>query len=167
MPAGISSVLGVYRERMALTRSPATPTNPVNATVSQPLAGKDVFADPGAGGVLVAGDGLKIGALQTVVISVFANSGQTLSGGGSLFCWVFSPDEFVLTNGVLGWQRAPDFDLSLSWGSAAPQNARIFPALRLPLRGGGRVLFLTNAVTVSGGTDVLVRLQGDASWHAS
>jgi len=153
------SGLSIYREQMALTRSPATPTAPANATVSQPMLGND--RPTVTVGTPVAGDGLKTGGLMAIVVSVFANTGATLSGGGSLFCWIWDPDEFL-------WKRASDLDLSMAWtGGVAVQNARVFPALRLPTRAGGRVLFLTNAVTVSAGTDILVKIQGESSWHAS
>ncbi len=150
--------LMLYREQQLLTRVPTPPAVPMNATVSSPMAGNDF--PKVVEGTAVSGDGLKTGGVAAIFVTCIAETGQTLSGGGALEAWVWSPDEFL-------WTRAPDIDLSMAWLGVTPRRARVFPSLRIPTRAGGRVNFLANGVTVSGGTTVLVRIQGEASWHAS
>src|SRR5260370_5943180 len=147
------------REQQLLTRVPTPPAVPMGATTVNSINGNDF--PKVAEGTAVSGDGLKTGGVQAIVVTAVAETNQTLLGGGTLDCWIWNPDEFL-------WTRAPDLDFSMTWtGGATARRARMFPALRAPLRAGGRVNFLANGVTVSGGTTILVRIQGESSWHAS
>lgn len=140
-----------YVERQALTRLPATPTVPgangaLLATSNQSLG----QTDPGIG-TTRPGDGLVLGGLMALAVSVYANPGQTLSGAGSLLCWIFNPYQAV-------WTRCYDLDLDMTAATSCP--ARTFPSNPIPARQGVIINWLTSGVTVSGGTDVLVRIDG-------
>jgi len=100
---------------------------------------------------------------KAVTVIVQANPSQTLSGGGTLQLWIL--DNIVDSAGSsgqkvvsLGWMRA--FDLDLSMTSKSGVQTVVFPALRIPVRGGQRLLVQPNGVTVSGGTDVLIKMVG-------
>lgn len=135
-----------YLERQALTRSPATPTAPSGATSNTALG----QIDPGEG-TTRAGDGLVLAGLMGVVVSVYANSNQTLSGSGSLLCWIFNPYQQA-------WTRCPDLDFDLTYSSTFA--ARTFPTLQNVSRLGMLINWLTSGVGVSSGADVLLRLDG-------
>lgn len=140
-----------YIERQALTRSPATPTVPgaggAALRTSNQAAGQN---DPGIANP-TAGDGLVLAGLAALVVSVWPNPGNTLSGAGNLLCWVFNPYMQL-------WSRCPDLDLTLSTTSGLP--AQTFSTILNPSRLGGFINFLSNGITVSGGTDVLIRIDG-------
>lgn len=152
MAAGGPSPTRSYVERMALTRLPAIPTQP--GLGGAPIV--SVPGDPGPGST-APGDGLQLAGLFAVNVTVIANQGQTLSGGGTLYCWVWD----VFSNVP---KRIQDLDLSMTWNGVGVQQVRGFGTLQALSRLGGYLLFLTNAVTVSGGgADVLVRLDGFTS----
>lgn len=138
-------------ERTALTRG----TNPPAAISSPPSDSGKFLVDPGEGTVQLS-DGLRTAGLLAVRVSVLANSGQTLSGGGTLDCWIYDDAQTF-------WFRLPELDLQVNWpgpGSTTVRRGRMFPGIRIPPRLGGRVLWVANGITVSGGTDVLVRIDG-------
>lgn len=143
-----------YVERQALTRVPATPTVPgINSAAlrtSNQAAGQ---ADPGPGNP-TPGDGLVLANLMAIVVSVWpGNPGgsATLAGAGSLLCWLFNPY-------LSAWSRCPDLDLLLSTTSGLPSQT--FSALLNPSRLGFLINYATSAITVSGASDVLVRIDG-------
>lgn len=97
-----------------------------------------------------ASDGVPLAGLKTISVSLQANSTKTLSGG-TLRCYVY--DSLV---GV--WARCTSLDLSVS-----PTGVRTIAfegADTSGSRSGARVLWATDSVTVSGGTDVRVFLLG-------
>ncbi len=133
-----------YLERQALTRSPATPAAP-SGKDSNSAAGQN---DPGTP---TAGDGLVLGNVFAVTVSIYAREGQTLSGGGDLYCWIYNRYQGL-------WVRCSDLDLSLSGASGV--RAFQWSPMQVHSRNGMLIIWLTNAVTVSGGGDVLVRQDG-------
>lgn len=138
-----------YVERQSLTRSPATPTPPTDRSSAYAF-GQQAPAQ----GSPLPGDGLALGGLFAVVVSVYPWVGQTLSGAGTLRCWVWNPYE-------ARWTRNDDLDLDLSTASGFP--ARTFTTLTNVSRLGMLINWLCDSVTVSGGTDVLVRIDGFTS----
>jgi hypothetical protein len=86
------------------------------------------------------------------MVSVCAASAQTLSGAGYLRAWVYHPDAAL-------WMR----NLSLDLAVTATVRCQAFPDLRTGYLRDRRVLFATDAVTVSGGTTVTVRIDADTS----
>lgn len=99
---------------------------------------------------LVAASGRPV---RGFMVSVCAASGQTLSGGGYLRAWVYHPDAAL-------WMRNPQLDLQVSLSG---KRCQAFPDLRTGYLQDRRVLFATESVTVSGGTTVTVRIDGDTT----
>jgi hypothetical protein len=160
-----------YVERSALTRSPIPPATPAGATTARPMLGLDVPGDPGAGSTK-AGDGLNTTNLLVVVVSIWANASQTITGGATqtLDCWGWNPDEFTRNGGVAGWGRVQEADLLVQWtgpGSTTARNCMVFSPLRNPARYGARLIWVPNGITVSAGTDILLRIDGFAGYFAS
>jgi|SRR5712664_266252 len=138
-------------ERSALTRVPAVPA----AVSSPPNDSGKYLIDPGAGTTQYS-DGLRLANLQVVTVTLQANSGQTITAGGSLDCWVYH-------DALAVWMREPEADLNVNWpgpGGTTARQTRTWPPMRLPAHSGGRVLFAANGLAVSGGTDVLIRIDG-------
>ena len=104
-----------YIERQALTRSPATPATP-SGLDSAHAFGQNAPAQ----GTATPGDGLILNNLMAIVVSVWPNTGKTLSGAGSLLCWVYNPFLTSPSGTVMGWSRCPDLDLTLSITSGLP-----------------------------------------------
>lgn len=146
MAAGGPKPTTFYLERQALTRLPATPAAP---------SGKDNLhafnqIDPGVGQTN-AGDGIFLTGLMAVMVSIYPNPPATLSGAGTLLCWLYNPFQQV-------WTRCKDWDLSLSSSSGLP--AQTFDVRKLSVRLGYIANWVTSGVTVSAGADVLVRIDG-------
>jgi len=149
-PAGVGPP--IYVERSALTRAdPANvPTSPNTAKAP---------GDQGVGSPVV-GDGIDLAQTKAVSVTIQANPNQTLSGGGALWCWIL--DQSLPTP---AWARCPELDLSMAWPAtngvtATVKQTRVFPSLRIPVRGGNRLIYAPQSVTVSGGTDVLIKIVG-------
>lgn len=153
------SVLGgprpsaMYIERQALTRSPATPTTPsgLNSNNAPYMAPMNAPVQ----GTTNPGDGLVLANVMTVVVSVYPWAGATLSGAGSLLCWVWDPYS-------LRWGRCSDLDLDLSDASGFP--GKTFASFQNVSRLGMLINWLTSSVTASAGSDVLVELSGFQSY---
>jgi hypothetical protein len=121
---------GQYRkwsESQALTR--AAPTNSCYADTSP--------------------EGMDLRNVRGYRVIIEAASGQTLSGGGTLHAYVYSPV-------VSAWIRNNDLDLTVDASSVRRQ---IFPDLETKVR-AGCVLYATSSVTVSSGT-VTVYIEAD------
>jgi hypothetical protein len=149
-----------YLERQPLTRLPTTPTIPgaggVPLRTSNQAAGQ---IDPGPGNA-TPGDGLAIGGLYAITVSIWPgipNGGATLSGAGTLLCWIYSQYTGA-------WSRASDFDLVLTDASGFP--AKTFAAFQNVSRLGMYMNWLTSAVTATS-ADVLVRIDGFQSASSS
>lgn len=148
-----------YIERQGTTRTlngiggltPAIPTNLNSSNTSFQL-------DPGIGNP-TPGDGLVFSQSMTISVSIIPNPGATLSGAGTLQCWLWKP--YIGNNNVLGfWSRSDDLDIDLSAASGFPAKSAQFQNIS---RLGGFINWLTSGVTVSSGTDVLIRLDGFTS----
>lgn len=138
-----------YIERSLLTRAPATP-NPLSNKSSNFAYGQN---DPGSGQTN-PGDGLVISQSMAIVVSVYPGApGNTLSGGGSLLCWVYNPYQAI-------WTRCDDFDIDMSttsgfqaWTKGAFSNAS---------RLGMLILWAASGVTATT-ADIVIRLDGFTS----
>lgn len=140
-----------YVERQLLTRLTATPAPPSGLTSN--VAAYQVLNQPPQGTVLT-GDGLVLANVFAVVVSVYPWVNATLSGAGSLLCWVYN-----LYQGR--WTRCDDLDIDLSntSGYVAYTKSTFRNAARL----GNLINWLASGVTVSLGTDVLVQLDAFTS----
>lgn len=106
--------------------------------------------DSGDGVSLIATSGLPV---RGYMLSVCAATGQTLSGGGYLRAWVYSPL-------AAQWMRNPDLDQQVTATGKSCQAVSDFRTGYLKLR---RVLFAADGITVSGGTTVTVRIETDTT----
>lgn len=79
-------------------------------------------------------------------VTATADSGQTITGG-ALRCYFFGQ---VTSR----WARCPDFDITLATGGRDAVSVDFEP-----LVGYGRIHYVPDAVTVSGGTTVVVTLE--------
>lgn len=125
-PANAQQVMGTWSEAQALTRAiPAIAT----ATDWVPLTGIRAFD-----------------------VEVCAESGQTLSGAGSLQCY---------RKGAVAALRNPSLDLNITVTATscagAPCRCQTFPNFKTAV-GIGAFMFAASAVTVSGGTTVTVKI---------
>lgn len=103
------------------------------------------------------GSGLKLSLVVGGYISVCAASGQTLAGAGTLDAYYYHP-------GAALWMRNPGLDLTISVTATScagsPCRCQIFPDFSVGAPKAGYILYATNGVTVSGGTTVVVRVDG-------
>lgn len=110
---------GTYAYETFGTSSPVTGSAPTLATDGQPLAD-----------------------LDAVSVQVSVASGVTLSGAGTLQCYVYDPS-------VALWARAPAFDLSVSTGSV---RTLAFQAFEVVGPRNGRIKWVPSGVTFSSGS---------------
>ena len=89
----------------------------------------------------VDGLGAILSDAQGYFVSVEADSGQTLSGAGSLLCYLWNP-----LSGV--WDRTPDLDLSVT--SSAVRGMGFIGGQ--VVSGRGRIAYVPSGVTVSSGS---------------
>lgn len=103
------------------------------------------------------GSGMKLNSIVGGWIELCAASGQTLSGAGTL-------DAYYYDLAAALWFRNPLLDLAVSVTATScagsPCRCQIFPDLPVAAVKGGYILYATNGVTVSGGTTVVVRVDG-------
>lgn len=90
----------------------------------------------------LATDGQPLADLDGLTVQVAAASGVTLSGAGTLQCYVYDPS-------VALWARAPEFDLSVSTSGVRTLGFRGFEVVAAR---NGRVKWVPNAVTFSAGS---------------
>lgn len=95
-------------------------------------------------------DGVPLDDLSGVTIAIEANSGQTLSGSGTIRCYLYDTL-------VGAWFRVPECDLSVSTSGVRRLG---FATLAAAGRTGARVDFVTDTVTVSSGTTARVYVLG-------
>lgn len=81
----------------------------------------------------------------TVVVTTSNPATQTLSGAGTLQCYLYDG----ATGGPAAWSRCPSLDLSVSTGSIA---RLAFPAVSVTGPRNSRVIWVPSGVTVSAGT---------------
>lgn len=91
-------------------------------------------------------EGQDLKTLVAVTVIVEAPAGQTLSGAGTLKCYVW--DDFVA-----GWTRVPGNDLTVTLSGDRRMG---FPVFWVPGPRSSRLLFAASGVTVSSGTAVAV-----------
>jgi hypothetical protein len=95
-----------------------------------------------------ATDGASLRSASGWDVYVEADSGQTLSGAGSLLAYWYS-------NTTGRWNRAPDFDISIPAGVAS--NRGFYPLAGSPGKGipvlvqSGRIGYTVSGATASGG----------------
>lgn len=153
MPQGGPKPTAFYVERQSSTRSPATPAPPtVNSQGEYILSSlcANGQTDPGVG-TTRAGDGLWLTGIMAITVSIFPNSGGTLTGG-SLLGWIWAPFWGV-------WNRAPDLDLAVTMGTYTGPNGYTFAPMRVPNRQGQLLLYAASSLTGTSG-DFLVRIDG-------
>lgn len=97
-----------------------------------------------------ATEGMYLGDISHFRVSICAASGQTLSGAGTLQAW-----RYDTRNGI--WERNNDLDQTVD-GSG--KRCQAFPDFTVGVHNADRVLFAASGVTVSGGSAVDVRVEG-------
>lgn len=120
---------------------------------SQPLTRAAPTAAPSAGTV---GSGMSLAGVYGARVSLCPAAGQTLTGEGTLRAYYWH-------NSVGTWMRNPDLDLSVGSATTTANPCRVWPDWTTGVRGGGYVLYATDAVGVSGGTAVVVRVDGQVT----
>lgn len=88
----------------------------------------------------------------SVVLEVNTPASRTLSGAGSLLCYVYDPL-------VAGWSRHPTGDLTVTLSGVARQS---FDPLDVACPRNARVVWIASGVTVSAGTTVTVYQLGNS-----
>lgn len=88
-----------------------------------------------------ATDGQSLEDLVAVSVVASADSGQTLSGAGTLQCYLYDPV-------IARWSRAPALDLSCNTASIRDLT---FPVMEVLGPRGGRVKWVPASVTISSG----------------
>lgn len=149
MSAGGPQPSARYVERSLLTRSPSTPVAPSGLTSNNiAFNGQNISPE----GTPRVGDGLVLAGLFAITVSVFPWVGQTLTGTGSLLCWIYNPY-------AQRWSRMPSADIDLS---ALPAAAPGYTsgAFWDPSRLGYIINWYPSSVAVSGGTDILLDVAG-------
>jgi hypothetical protein len=91
--------------------------------------------------------GISIKDVRGYRVIVAAESGQTLSGAGNLRAYLWDVYEGA-------WMRNPSLDVAVTTTGARRQ---VFPDLATQVR-TGCVMYAADAITVSGGTTVTVRI---------
>ena len=89
-----------------------------------------------------ATEGQALKDLDAITVVLLAASGQTLSGGGTLNCYVYDADVGV-------WVRYPGADLTVT---ASSVRGQAFTPVEIVGARNARVLWVTSSVTVSAGT---------------
>lgn len=135
-----------YVERQIATRLPATPAAP-SGLDSNHAAGQN---DPGPGAG-TTGDGLILAGLMAVTVSIWPQSGLTLTGG-TLLCWLYNPY-------IQAWSRCPDFDLPVTAATYTGPAGYTFSSIKNLSRLGFLMNFLTSSLTGTS-PDFLIRLDG-------
>lgn len=94
-------------------------------------------------------EGMELRDIVAIRVAIDAGSGQTLSGAGSLLCYLWDNDD-------ARWKRCPDLDLSVT---SSGIRDMVFGEQDVPV-GSGRILFATSGVTVSAGTTATPSIKG-------
>lgn len=112
----------------------ATYTNPTGTTA------KIVCASGTCDAPTLATQGLNGADLTGYQVTVAADDTRTLSGAGTLLCYVYDAD-------VGAWARVPDMDITVGTGSV---QYLAFPGVWLAAP-RGRIAYVPSSVTVSAG----------------
>lgn len=95
----------------------------------------------------------------SVVVETATPATQTLSGAGSLLCYVYDG----ATGGPGAWSRHPAGDFTVTLSGVARQS---FEPVEVLVNRKGRVLWVPSGVTVSAGATVTVYQLGQAKLGA-
>lgn len=95
--------------------------------------------------------GMGLDGVEGYRVSVCAESGQTLSGTGTLRAYGYHSDAGL-------WMRVPAIDLTVS---ASGVRCMMFPDIKPGVNSNHRVYFATDTVAISGGTNLDVRIDGN------
>ena len=101
----------------------------------------------------VQGDGIPLKGLTKLFVVLQANSSQTLSGAGSLQCYVYDG----ATGGVGGWARYKPGDCAVS---SSGVQSEAYPTFYVDAPRNDYACWVPSGVTVSGGTTVTVFVLG-------
>ena len=102
-------------------------------------------------------DGLDLSDVASVIVCVSAESTRTLSGAGSLECYMYDEGD------VARWGRCPELDIAVN-----ASGVRDLYSSEMAVAGGKgrRIAWIpTTTVTVSGGTTVVVRVLSSRKLH--
>lgn len=121
-----------------------------------PLTRTPPTAAPSIGYV---GSGMQLAGAYGARVSLCPESGQTLTGGASggylrAYYWHVS---------VGTWMRNPALDLQVTATTTVSNPCTVWPDWMVGVRGGGYILYAPDAVLVSGGTTVTVRIDGQVT----
>lgn len=103
-------------------------------------------------GSLTAADGVPLDGIGAVEVMVEANATKTLTTC-PLIAYLYDPRTAV------GWFRAPHLDQTMTTAGAGNRGWLGVPVNCAGSATGTRLLYATNGVTVSGGTDVNVYIR--------
>lgn len=100
----------------------------------------------------VASEGMSLQSVAGFKVVLEADSGQTLSGAGSLAC-------FTWDDSIAGWARLSDADITVP---AAITSNRRYGAVSFQVQAPrGRIAFIASSVTVSAGGLTLYMIASD------
>jgi hypothetical protein len=100
-------------------------------------------------------NGMTLGGVRSFRITICAASGNTLSGAGTMQAWGFSNAEGI-------WVRNSDLDLTVSLSTRCQRWADLLTGVSYD-----RVDYISNAVTVSGGSTLDVMIEGQSREQGS
>lgn len=120
---------------------------------SQPLTRTPPSAVPVVGTV---GSGMSLTGVYGARVSLCPAAGQTLTGAGALRAYYWH-------NSAGTWMRNPDLDLSVGSATTTANPCRVWPDWTTSVRGGGFILYASDGIGVSGGTAVVVRVDGQVT----
>lgn len=103
-----------------------------------------------------AGDGLPLQGLTQVTVVVEAVGANTLSGAGTIKCWM---RDLALAEGAGAWAYTEGGNFPVP--ASASGLARVVVGVLEVMGGRGELLYAASGVTVSGGTTCRVYLLGD------
>lgn len=103
--------------------------------------GFEVHATGTGSAPTLATDGQPLKDLDAITVMVAADATRTLSGAGTLQCYVYDPS-------VALWARAPGLDFACSTASVRTLS---FQAVEVIGGRNGRVVWIPNGVTISAG----------------
>jgi len=99
-------------------------------------------------------DGVQLKDYSSFTVIVEANASQTLSGAGTLDCWVY---DGAVNSGSGGWSILPGQTQSVT---VSGKQRMAFTVFQVPCPRKSRIMFAANGITVSSGTTVNVYILG-------
>ena len=120
---------------------------------SQPLTRPTPTTAPSVGTV---GSGMSLTGVYGARVTLCPTAGQTLTGAGTLRAYYWH-------SSVATWMRNPDLDLSVGSATTTANPCRVWPDWTTSVRGGGFILSASDGIGVSGGSAVVVRVDGQVT----